>query len=73
MKKKERERIKVKERERMKEKERKRDGFVIKFLLPITFNNPVKACFSTKKYRILLYTIQTRPAQIVISIFLNGV
>ena len=37
------------------------------FCIPITFNNPLKACFSNKKY---LITIQTRPTQIVISIFL---
>ena len=34
--------------------------------IQITFNYPVKACFSNKKY---LITIQTRPTQIVLSIF----
>ena len=32
-----------------------------------TFNNPLKVCFSNKKYHI---TIQTRPIQIYKSIFL---
>ena len=36
--------------------------------MPITFNNPLKAFFLNKKY---LITIQTRPTQIVIGIFLN--
>ena len=35
--------------------------------ISITFNNPLKVYFSSKKY---LITIQTRPTQIVISIFL---
>ena len=35
--------------------------------LPITFNNPLKACFSNKKY---LITILTRPTQIVKVYFL---
>ena len=30
--------------------------------MPITFNNPLKACLSNKKYSI---TIQTRPTQLV--------
>ena len=33
----------------------------------ITFNNPIKVCFSNKKYPI---TIQTRPTQIVKVYFL---
>ena len=37
------------------------------FCIPITFNNPIKACFSNKKYRI---TIQARLIQIVKIIFL---
>ena len=37
------------------------------FCIPITFNNPLKACFSDKKY---IFN-QTHPTQIVISIFLN--
>ena len=36
-------------------------------LIPITFNNPLKACFSNRKF---ILTIQTRPTQIVIGIFL---
>jgi hypothetical protein len=32
------------------------------FCIPIPFNNPLKVCFSNKKYPI---TIQTRPTQIV--------
>ena len=36
------------------------------FCLPITFNNPLKACFSNKKY---LNTIPTQPTQIILSIF----
>ena len=37
------------------------------FCIPITFNNPLKVCFSNKKYPI---TIQTRPTQIVKVYFL---
>ena len=39
--------------------------------IPITFNNPLKFCFTNKKYSI---TTQTRPAQIVKLYFLlkNG-
>ena len=33
------------------------------FCIPITFNNPLKACFSNKKY---LITVKTGQAQIVI-------
>ena len=40
---------------------------IIIICISITFNNPLKVCFSNKKY---LITIQTRPTQIVISIFL---
>ena len=39
------------------------------FCIPITFNSPLKTCFSNKKY--MYITIQTQPSQIVISIFLN--
>ena len=35
--------------------------------MPITFNNSLKACFSNKTYFV---TIQTRPTQIVNSIFI---
>ena len=38
------------------------------FCIPVTFNNPIKACFWNKKYP---FTIQTRAAQIVSSKFLN--
>ena len=34
--------------------------------IPITFNNPLKACFFNKKYPI---TIQIRPTQIIKYIF----
>ena len=37
------------------------------FCIPITFNNPLKVCFSNKKYTI---TTQTRPTQIVKVYFL---
>ena len=38
------------------------------FCIPITFNNPLKACFSKKKY---LITIQIHPTQIEIKIIVN--
>ena len=37
------------------------------FCIPITFNNPLKVCFSNNKYTI---TTQTRPTQIVKVYFL---
>ena len=37
------------------------------FCLQIAFDNPLKACFSNKKY---LVTIKTRPTKILSSIFL---
>ena len=40
---------------------------LICFCISVTFNNPLKVYFSSKKY---LTTIQTRPTQIVLSIFL---
>ena len=36
------------------------------FCVPINFDNPLKACFSNKKYPV---TIQTRPAQILTEYF----
>ena len=39
------------------------------FCSPITFNNPIKACFSNKKYTVV---IQTRPTQIMNIIIING-
>ena len=38
------------------------------FCIPITFNNPLKACFSNKTY--MYITIQTHPTQIVNVYFL---
>ena len=48
------------------------DSFLIKrfinyIFMPITFNNPLKVCFSNKKYPI---AIQTSPTQIVKVYFL---
>ena len=40
-----------------------------KKIIPITFNDQLKACFSNKKYKI---TIQTRPTHIGKSIFFVG-
>ena len=42
-------------------------AFLNIFRISITFNNPLKVCFSNMKY---LITIQTRPKPIVKSIFL---
>ena len=44
-----------------------KEGKKIFFCISITFDNPLKVYFSSKKY---LIAIQTRPTQIVISIFL---